>query len=77
MSQNFFGFAVAKVQLFLLLTMFFGQNFSNILYLIDNQNGIFCVYWGFPAGMEYVLKLICGGLKCFRSVNIIIRREAT
>jgi hypothetical protein len=38
MSQNF-RFAVAKVRLFSILTIFFGQNFSNNLYLLDNQQG--------------------------------------
>ena len=36
MSQNF-RFAAAKIRLFLIPTIFFGQNFSNILYLFDNQ----------------------------------------
>ena len=40
MSQNF-RFAAAKIRLFLIPTIFFGQNFSNILYLFENQHGFF------------------------------------
>jgi len=43
MSQNF-RFAAAKIRLFPIPTIFFRQNFSNILYLIDNQQGNFFLY---------------------------------
>ena len=37
MSQNLSLFAAAKIRLFQLLTIFFREFFSNILYLFDNQ----------------------------------------